>query len=173
MEMELTSRGSQLISGPLGSRLESFGMNWFRIRVTHPQATARGVRWLLGALFLMTGAMKLVVPMLASAWAGQLEAAQIPMAELSRWIVPFVEMGVGLALSLGFHTRIASLIVLGIMTVATYVHLVVDDPTLFPLQPTEPIIPVVVMVLALFLLVKGGGSGSLDLRAHDGAASYS
>jgi uncharacterized membrane protein YphA (DoxX/SURF4 family) len=113
----------------------------------------------------MTGAMKLVVPMLAAAWAGQLAAANIPFPELNRWVVPFVEMAVGVALLTGFYTRIATLLVLSIMAVATYVHLVVDDPALFPLQPAEPIIPAVIMILSVYLLVKGGGSRSLDLRA--------
>jgi uncharacterized membrane protein YphA (DoxX/SURF4 family) len=109
--------------------------------------------------------MKLVVPMLAAAWAGQLAAANIPLAEFNRWVVPLVEMGVGAALLVGFYTRISILLVLSIMAVATYVHLVVHDPALFPLQPAAPIIPAVVMILSVYLLVKGGGSGSLDLRA--------
>ncbi len=67
----------------------------------------------------------------------------------------------------GFHTRIATLLVLSIMAVATYVHLVVHDPELFPLQPAEPIIPAVVMIRSTYLLVKGGGSGSYDLRATE------
>ena len=46
-------------------------------------------------------------------------------------------MGVGVALLVGFYTRIAILLVLIIMAVATYVHLVVHDPALFPLQPAE------------------------------------
>ena len=59
--------------------------------------------------------------------------------------MPFIEIGVGGALLIGFYTRIATLIVFSIMIVGTYVHLVVDDPSLFPLQPEEPIIPVAVM----------------------------
>ena len=69
-----------------------------RVRSTQSDGVARVVRIVLGALFLMTGAMKLVVPMLAAAWAGQLAAANIPLPELNRWVVPFVEMGVGVAL---------------------------------------------------------------------------
>ena len=145
-------------------------MELIRIRSTRPDGLARGIRLLLGGIFLMAGAMKLLVPMLAAAWAGQLVAAQIPLAELSRWIVPFLEMGLGAALLVGFHTRLASLLVMNIMVVATYVHLVIDDPALFPLQPTEPIVPVVVVVLATYLLVKGGGSGSMDLKADISAS---
>ncbi len=140
-------------------------MEWQRVRSAQSDGVARGIRVVLGALFVMTGAMKLAVPMLAAAWAGQLAAANIPFPELNRWVVPFVEMAVGVALLTGFYTRIAALLVLSIMAVATYVHLVVDDPALFPLQPAEPIIPAVIMILSVYLLVKGGGSRSLDLRA--------
>ena len=146
-------------------------MEWQRVRSTQSDGVTRGIRVVLGALFVMTGAMKLVVPMLAAPWAGQLAAANIPLPELNRWVVPFIEMGVGVALLVGFYTRIAILLVLNIMAVATYVHFVVDDPALFPLQPAEPIIPAVVMILSVYVLVKGGGSGSLDLRATRAAAS--
>ena len=143
-------------------------MGWKRVRSTQSDDIARGVRIVLGVLFVMTGAMKLAVPMLAAAWAGQLAAANIPFAELNRWVVPFLEIGVGAALLVGLYTRIATLLVVNIMVVATYVHLVVTDPALFPLQPAEPIIPAVVMTLSIYVLVKGGGSGSLDLKATDG-----
>ena len=146
-------------------------MDWNRIRRTQLDGVARGIRVVLGALFVMTGAMKLLVPMLAVAWAGQLAAANIPLVELNRWVVPFIEMGVGVALLVGFYTRVATLLVLNIMVIATYVHLVVTDPSLFPLQPTEPIIPAVVMILSLYVLVKGGGSRSLDLSATGAEAS--
>ncbi len=145
-------------------------MQWQRVRSTRPDKIARGIRVVLGVMFVMAGAMKLVVPMLAAAWAGQLAAANIPLPDLNRWVVPFIEMGVGVALLFGFYTRIAALLVLSIMVVATYVHLVVNDPALFPLQPAEPIIPAVVMLLSAYLLVKGGGSGSLDLKASGAAA---
>ena len=141
------------------------------IRATQHDRLAGGVRVFLGILFLMTGVMKLVVPILAEAWAGQLAAASIPLEDLNRFAVPFVEMGVGVILLLGYFVRIAALVVLGIMVVATYVHVVVADPSLFPLQPSEPVIPVVVMVLAVYLLVRGAGAGSLDLKASRAAAT--
>ncbi len=146
-------------------------MEWQRVRRTRPDDVARGIRVVLGAIFVMTGVMKLVVPMLSAAWAGQLAAANIPLPEINRWVVPFIEMGVGVALLVGFYTRIATLLVLNIMVVATYVHVVVHDPALFPLQPSQPIIPAVVMILSVYVLVKGGGSGSLDLRSTGTAAS--
>ncbi len=36
---------------------------------------------------------------------------------------------------------------------ATCVHLVMDDPSVFPLQPNAPIVPVVVIVLTIYVLV--------------------
>ena len=140
-------------------------MEWQRVRRTQTDGVARCIRVALGVLFVMTGAMKLVVPMLSVAWAGQLAAANIPLPELNRWVVPFIEMAVGVALLAGFYTRIATMLVLNIMAVATYVHLVVHDQALFPLQPAAPIIPAVVVILSVYVLVKGGGSGSLDLKA--------
>ena len=135
------------------------------LRSTRDDRVAGWIRIALGVLFVMTGVMKLVVPSLGEAFAGQLAGADIPLQELNRWLVPFIEVGVGGALLIGFYTRIATLIVFGIMIVGTYVHLVVDDPSLFPLQPEEPIIPIAVMILSIYVLLRGGGSGSSDLRA--------
>jgi uncharacterized membrane protein YphA (DoxX/SURF4 family) len=125
------------------------------------------VRLILAALFLMTGVMKLVVPMLADAFSGQLLAAGLPFYSLSRWTVPFLEVFLGIVLGVGLFVRPAAVVVVGIMSVATYVHLAVDDPSLFPLQPSEPIIPLVVIVMSGYLLLRGGGAWSRDLRATE------
>ncbi len=140
------------------------------IRRTRDDRVAAWIRIALGVLFVMTGVMKLVVPSLGAAFAGQLAGANIPLQELNRWVVPFIEVGVGGALLIGFYTRIATLIVFSIMIVGTYVHLVVDDPSLFPLQPEQPIIPVAVMIISIYVLLRGGGSGSSDLRASSRGA---
>ena len=139
------------------------------IRRTRDDRAAQWIRIGLGILFVMTGVMKLVVPTLGAAFAAQLAVANIPLQDLNRWVLPFVEIGVGGALLIGFYTRIATLLVFNIMIVATYVHLLADDPSLFPLQPEEPIIPAVVMILSVYVLLRGGGSGSLDLRASGGS----
>ncbi len=124
------------------------------------------VRLMLGVLFVMTGAMKLVVPTLAEAWSGQLLAANLPLYTLTRWSVPFVEMALGGMLLTGLFARVASFAVMGIMVVATYTHIVVDDPALFPLQPSEPIIPNVVFGLCALILWKGAGAWSKDLTSR-------
>ena len=134
-------------------------------RATADDKLAGSLRLLLAVLFVMTGAMKLLVPQLAEAWSGQLLAAGLPFHELTRWSVPFVEILVGVVLGVGVFTRLAAGVVIGIMAVATYVHIVVDDPSLFPLQPTEPIIPLAVIAMCAYLLRRGGGSWSKDLTA--------
>ena len=140
-------------------------MNTKAIRATTTDELAAGVRLMLAIIFLMTGPMKLIVPQLAEAWAGQLLAAQVPFYEISRWSVPFLELILGLILAVGFFARPGVVVVIGIMIVATYVHSVVDNPSLFPLQPKEPIIPIIVIVMSIFILWRGAGAWSRDLKS--------
>jgi hypothetical protein len=53
---------------------------------------------------------------------------------------------------------------MAMMAVATYVHVVVNDPALFPLQPSAPVIPVTVIVLTAYVVWRGAGAWSLDLK---------
>ncbi|MBI2819168.1 MAG: hypothetical protein HYX73_04245 [Acidobacteria bacterium] len=68
------------------------------------------------------------------------------------------------------HNTSLSAIVM--MVVATYVHLVVDNRTLFPLQLEKPIIPTIAIALCLYPLWIGSGSWSLDLRANPARISF-
>ncbi len=79
-------------------------------------------------------------------------------------------MALGAVLAVGAFVRPVAVVVMGIMMVATYVHLVVDDPSLFPLQPSEPIIPLIVIAMSVYVLWRGAGARSLDLRATRAAA---
>lgn len=135
-----------------------------QIRTTTPSKPVGVIRLVVGGIFLMTGVMKLAVPVLGEAFAGQLEQAHIPLVALNQWLVPIVEILLGTFLILGFVSRLLSLVAIVIMLVATYVHLVVQDPALFPLQPKEPVIPIVVMGLCIYLIWRGSGAWSLDLR---------
>jgi uncharacterized membrane protein YphA (DoxX/SURF4 family) len=145
-------------------------MNEFltKVRQTRNSKSAAAIRILLGVLFLMTGIMKFAVPHLREAFSGQLVAAGIPFHSLNMWVVPAAEISFGVLFVLGFISRLVSLSAIVTMVVATYVHLVVEDPTLFPLQPTEPIIPAITIVLCLYMLWKGSGAWSLDLRSKPG-----
>ncbi len=136
------------------------------------QATRRDkrlgvIRIFLGFMFLSTGSMKLLVPLLWTAWSGQLTAAQIPFYRFNLWFVPIAEILIGLLFLFGWMSRLAGVVAIAMMGVATYVHLVVGDPTLFPLQPTEPFIPIVVIAMAAYVLWRGSGAWSLDVKAVD------
>ena len=112
----------------------------------------------------MTGLMKLFIPDLRTAFSGQLTAANILFHSFNMWFVPLTETAVGLLLLFGLFSRIGGLVVIGLMLVATYVHLVVTDPALFPLQPTKPIIPIIAIGAAVYVLWRGGGAWSADLK---------
>ncbi len=47
---------------------------------------------------------------------------------------------------------------------------VIDDSSLFPLQPREPVIPFIVILMSVYVLWRGAGAWSLDLRATQAAA---
>ena len=116
------------------------------------------IRISVGALILMSGIMKFVVHKLRAAWSGQLRLAGLPFYKLTFWLLPVIELAVGTLLILGVFTRPAAAVVLLMMVGAVYVHIVVDDASMFPLQPNAPIVPIVVIVLTIFVLVGGTGS---------------
>ncbi len=74
-------------------------------------------------------------------------------------------------LIVGLYSRVASLVAIVMMMVAAYVHLVVDNPDLFPLQPEAPIIPLVTILLCSYVFSAGGGLWSLDLRWQQSGAT--
>ena len=62
------------------------------IRQTSNSRILGFARILLGLLFLMAGFMKLLVPMLQQVFAGQLQAAGIPLIEINMWLIPILEV---------------------------------------------------------------------------------
>lgn len=119
-------------------------------------------RLIVGALMVMTGVMKLVVPRLREAFREQLRLAKLPLQQPTFALLPVAEIAVGSVLVLGILTRPAALVVLLMMIGATYVHLVVKDPSVFPLQPEAPIIPILVIAVATFILIGGAGAWSVS-----------
>lgn len=110
------------------------------------------VRILLSIMFLMTGLMKLTINQFGNAFLIQLTEAQIPFPNLNFWIVPIVEVGIGLMLLLNFRAVLALLLIIPIMIVAVYVHITVSSPMAFPAQPQFPIIPIIVLFMVSYLL---------------------
>ena len=149
------------------SNAEKFEVLLIVIRRTADDKVLGILRILLGGLFVMTGLMKLFVPTLEEAFSGQLIAANIPFYAFNVRVIPVAEVIVGLLLILGLFSRVGGLIAINMMLVATYVHLVVDNPALFPLQPEEPIIPLISIAVAAYVLWRGGGAWSLDLKASN------
>jgi putative oxidoreductase len=134
------------------------------IRITSDGKLLGIIRIILGIVFLMTGVMKFFFPVFTEAWLGQLIQAGIPLVTFNFFLVPIIEILLGLILLKGFFTRFFTLIVFPIMLVAIYAHFAVEDASLFPIQPKFPIVPIIVIIMATILLRKGAGSWSDDLR---------
>lgn len=127
------------------------------------------LRILVGLVFFLAGILKVVVPSLGEAFSGQLVAAGIPFHGLVLYAFPVVEMVLGILMLVGLHARMSAALAAASMVVATYVHLVIDDPSLFPLQPVEPIGPLVLLTMLIYIVVRGAGAWSIDLKesVHD------
>ncbi len=141
-----------------------------RIRHTSCSSAVGLCRAFLGLLFLSTGVMKFAVPSLRNAFSGQLTEAALPFHSVTMWLVPLAEVVLGGMLIVGLFGRVASLVAIVMMIVASYVHLVVHNPELFPLQPEAPIIPLATIILCLYVLWAGSGSWSIDLRRQESDA---
>ena len=122
------------------------------------------IRIILGIIFFITGVMKLFIPMFTEAWMGQLVYAGIPLVAFNFWFVPIMETVLGIMLLKGSYSRVASLLIIPIMLVAFYVHISVDNPALFPLQPELPVVPVIVIIMTVVILKSGSGTWSEDLK---------
>ena len=122
---------------------------------------------MLGIIFIMTGMMKLTLADFGAAWSIQLIEAEIPFYTFNYWFVPVFETILGIVLLLGYYSRIAALMILPVMLVAIYVHLTVSNPAVFPAQPQEPYVPIAVIIMALIIIMKGGGKWSMDLKSAD------
>ena len=138
-----------------------------QLRPTSNDRVAGGLRILVGLVFFMAGILKVVVPHLGEAFSGQLIAANIPFHSISLYTFPVVEMVLGVTLLFGLHARLSAAFAAVSMVVAAYVHVMVEDPSLFPLQPVEPIGPLVLLAMLLYVLWKGAGAWSVDLRESE------
>jgi len=136
-----------------------------KLRKTTPNNIVGVVRVMLGIIFLMTGIMKLTLAEFGEAWSVQLIEAKIPFYEFNYWFVPVLEILLGIILYLGYYARVGALMVVPIMLVATYVHLTVTNPAAFPAQPQEPYAPIMIIIIAIVIMIKGGGKWSMDLKS--------
>jgi len=135
-----------------------------KLRQTSHNKWVGATRTMLGLIFLMTGIMKLTIAEFGSAWSIQLIEAEIPFYTINYWLVPVFEIILGTILLIGYYSRIGAVMIIPIMLIAIYVHITVSNPAAFPAQPQEPLIPIAVIILAIIVLIKGGGNWSLDLK---------
>jgi len=138
-----------------------------KIRQTSPNKWVGAIRTMLGIIFLMTGIMKLTFAEFGSAWSIQLIEAEIPFYTINYWLVPVFEIILGTILLIGYYSRIGAVMIIPIMAVAIYVHITVSNPAAFPAQPQEPFIPIAVIIMAVIVIIKGGGNWSLDLNTTE------
>ena len=138
-----------------------------KLRQTSPNKWVGATRTMLGLIFLMTGIMKLTIAEFGSAWSIQLIEAEIPFYTINYWLVPVFEIILGTILLMGYYSRIGAVMIIPIMSVAIYVHITVSNPEAFPAQPQEPFIPIAVIIMAIIVLIKGGGNWSLDLKTTE------
>jgi uncharacterized membrane protein YphA (DoxX/SURF4 family) len=120
------------------------------------------LRILLGFIFFMAGILKVVVPSLGQAFSGQLVAAAIPFHGFVLFTFPIVEMLIGIFLLVGFRSRLSAAAAAASMVVATYVHIAVEDPSLFPLQPVEPVGPLMLLAMAIYVMWRGSSAWSIE-----------
>lgn len=137
------------------------------IRNTTSNKAIGFMRLFMGIIFIMTGTMKLTMEEFGKAWSIQLLEASIPFYAFNYWFVPIFEIILGMILIAGYYSRIAATMVVPVMLVAIYVHLTVSNSAAFPAQPQEPFAPIALIVMALIIIKKGGGSWSLDLKFTD------
>ncbi len=138
-----------------------------KLRQTFPNKWVGTIRTMLGIIFLMTGIMKLTFAEFGLAWSIQLIEAEIPFYTINYWLVPVFEIILGTILLLGYYSRIGAVMIIPIMLIAIYVHITVSNPAAFPAQPQEPFIPIAVIIIAVIVLIKGGGNWSLDLKTTE------
>ena len=114
-------------------------------------AFTTAARVLLGLFLLGLGVATFFVPDVKVSFMSQLDAAGIPLRNLTSFVLPTLEGIVGVMLLWGVMMRLASLMSIVLMALLTYLHLVVDEPTLFGEQLGWPLIPIVALVLSAFL----------------------
>lgn len=138
-------------------------MSLFKLRRTPESKRLAVLRMTVAIVFLAAGLSKLLVPEFTVAFQDQLRAAGFPLIQHLRVAVPILELIIGYGLLVGKFTRFCALVSITLMGVATYVHLQITDPALFPYQPLIPVIPVIMIALLSVLFVMGAGTWSKDL----------
>lgn len=135
-----------------------------RIIKTLPNRLIGLYRIVLGTIFSLVGSLKLIFNDFQHAWSIQLTEIKIPYCILFFWMTPMLEILAGIALILGYLSRVAAFAVLPIMAGAIYAYYTIINREAFLAQPQEAFLPAIMIMLATMVLIYGGGSWSIDLK---------
>jgi len=135
------------------------------------------LRILAGAPLLMFGLMHLSG---AAPMKPLVEAAGLPMPELTAIVAPIAQIIAGLILLSGAYARIGALLAIPVMLGGLVTNFKIPNdqwPTPSELDPniielgTEPAmltpIAVVVILFSIYIVIKGAGPWSIDARSAD------
>ena len=122
-----------------------------------------------GVPLLLFGAMHLIDP---EPFRQMLEASGLPFVELNLIAAPLTEVAAGLLLISGYLARLGGLFGATTMIAAAYATVILarlgSGPEVPPLA-----LPVAVLAISAYVLWRGAGAWSLDLRSVENGPSAS
>lgn len=121
------------------------------------------IRLMVGAVFLSEGIQKYLFPEVRG--AGRFESIGLPMPEFLGYFVGGFEIVCGLLILLGLLTRLAVIPTITIMLVAigtTKIPMLFEDG--FWEMSHAARTDYAMLLGSIFLLIRGGGFGSIDLK---------
>ena len=144
------------------------------IQSTKPSKVVAIIRVIVAVPILAIGVQHLTVA--EASMKPLLEAAGLPLPELTAKVAPIFEIAGALLLLVGLYARVGAAILSGAMTAATATHLIIGQKGLpWPNgEENNPgtVMPALLLVGALFILWKGAGAFSLDRKlTNQGEAS--
>ncbi|MGJ8724656.1 MAG: DoxX family protein [Roseibacillus sp.] len=95
-----------------------------------------------------------------------LRGAGVPFPELNAIVGPVLQLLAGALLVSGYFARVGAALTIPAMGMATYTHLVYDWADEPPLA-----LPLLLIALSIFVIWKGAGSWSFDLKCNKCASA--
>ena len=136
------------------------------LQSTGPSKVVTLIRVIVAVPILAIGIQHLTVA--EASMKPLLEAAGLPLPELTAKVAPFFEIAGALLLLAGFYARIGAALLSGAMAAATATHIIIAQKGLpWPNgEENNPgtFLPALLFVGALFILWKGAGAFSLDRK---------
>lgn len=139
------------------------GLTQDRLRATRPHRHLLLPRIVAGVPLLGIGLAHVFVP--EAPMRPLVEAAGFPLAAIVSPVAVATEIVAGLSLLLGLWVRLGAVLAVPTMLGAVYAHLVIDVWPNGPANEPPLVLPIAVMVAAAYLVWRGAGRWSLDLRA--------